>query len=305
MAETTTKSEIDPALLPYLTTGLQRAEQLFLTGQQPEFFPGQTYVTPSAATQEAIAQQEAIARGGSPLLQQAQQAYTQALQGVGQTAGGAFLQGSPYQQAMIEAATRPLTQRFTEQVIPGISSLYSRAGRYGSGTMERALGTASEQFGRALGDVSTNIAYQDYARERALQEQARMQQAALAQSAPSMYAQQFIPSQQLAQVGAAQEQLAALPLQEQMSRFQFQQQLPYEQLSGYLSAVYGTPLGRFGTQTMQYPQNQLMNTAAGAGLGYVGGQMLGSFLNKTPFSLTSPSGYGIGGGLLGAASSFF
>lgn len=303
MAETTTKSEIDPALLPYLTTGLERAQQLFLTGQQPQFFPGQTYVSPSAATQEAIAQQEAIARAGSPVLQQAQQAYTQALQGVGQTAGGAFLQGSPYQQAMIEAATRPLTQQFQQQVIPGISSQFSAAGRYGSGAMERALGSASEQFGRALGDVSTNIAYQDYARERGLQEQARLQQAALAQAAPSMYAQQFIPSQQLAQVGAAQEQIAALPLQEQMARYSFAQQLPYEQLSGYLSAVYGTPLGRFGTQTMQYPQN-LMNAAAGAGLGYVGGQALGSFLGGTPFSLTSPSAYGIGGGLLGGALSF-
>jgi hypothetical protein len=55
---------------------------------------------------------------------------------------------------------------------------------------------------------------------------------------------------------------------------------------------------------MQYPQNQMMNTAAGAGLGYVGGQALGSFLGGTPFSLTSPSAYGIGGGLLGGALSF-
>ena len=310
MAEATTKTEsqIDPALLPYLTAGLQRAQEIFLTGKQPEFFPGQTYVSPSAATQEAIAQQEAIARAGSPVLQQAQQAYTQAMQGVGQTAGGAFLQGSPYQQAMIEAATRPLTQQFQQQVIPGISSQYSAAGRYGSGAMERALGTASEQFGRALGDVTTNITYQDYARERALQEQARLQQAALAQSAPSIYSQQFIPAQQLAAVGAAQEQIAGLPLQEQLARFQFQQQLPYEQLSGYLSSVYGTPLGRFGTTTTTGTapsyQNQTMNTIAGAGLGYLGGQALGSFLGGTPMNLSQPSGYGLGGAAIGGLLSF-
>ena len=58
MATTTTTSQVDPALLPYLQTGLQRAESLFLTGPQPEFFPGQTFVSPSAATTEAIAQKK-------------------------------------------------------------------------------------------------------------------------------------------------------------------------------------------------------------------------------------------------------
>ena len=74
MATTTTTSQVDPALLPFLTEGLERARSLFLTGQQPEFFPGQTFVSPSAATTEAIAQQEALARQQSPVLQQAQQA---------------------------------------------------------------------------------------------------------------------------------------------------------------------------------------------------------------------------------------
>jgi hypothetical protein len=158
MATTTSTSSIDPALLPYLTQGLQRAQSLFLTGQQPEFFPGQTYVSPSAATTEAIAQQEAIARQQSPVLQQAQQAYTSSLGQVGQTAAGGFLNANPYQQAMMEAATRPLTQQFSQAVLPGISSLYSRSGRLGSGAMERALGTATEAYGRSLGDITSNIA---------------------------------------------------------------------------------------------------------------------------------------------------
>jgi len=56
MAEQVTTSQIDPALRPFLTQGLERAQQLFLTGPQPTFFPGQTYVTPSAQTQQALAQ---------------------------------------------------------------------------------------------------------------------------------------------------------------------------------------------------------------------------------------------------------
>jgi len=311
MAEQVTTSQIDPALRPFLTQGLERARELFLTGPQPTFFPGQTYVTPSEATTEAISQQEALARAQSPSLQAAQQAYQASLGQIGQTAAGGFLQGSPYQQAMLQAATRPLTQQFGEQVLPGISSLYSRAGRYGSGAMERALGGATEAYGRALGDVSANIVGQDYARERGLQQQAQMGQAALAQLAPSFYQQQFLPSQTLAQVGAAREAIAAQPLQEQMARFQFGQQQPIQSLMSYLSSVYGTPLAREGQQITQLPENRLMGGIAGAGLGYLGGQGLGYFLGGGQNTLGSfgsylanPSGYGLAGAGLGGLLGF-
>jgi hypothetical protein len=256
---------------------LQRAQSLFLTGQQPEFFPGQTYVSPSAATTESIAQQEALARQQSPVLQQAQQAYTSSLGQVGQTAAGGFLNANPYQQAMMEAATRPLTQQFSQSVLPGISSLYSRSGRLGSGAMERALGTATEAYGRSLGDITANIAGSQYQQERGLQQQAQLAQAQLAGAAPSFYGQQFLPSQTLAQVGAQQEAIAAQPLQEQLARYQFGQQLPYQQLQGYLSSVYGTPLGSYGTQTTNAPtyQNRGAGILGGGIAGGLGGYALG------------------------------
>jgi hypothetical protein len=299
MAETVTTSSIDPALRPFLTEGLERARSLFLTGEQPRFFEGQTYVSPSEQTLAALQQQEQLATQASPTLQQAQQAYLQSLGGIGQTASGGFLGANPFQAQMMQAATRPLEQQFANQVLPNIASLYSRAGRYGSGAMERALGTATEAQTRALGDITSNIAGQQFQQERGLQQQAQLGLAQLASAAPSIYSQQFIPSQQLAQVGAAREQIAALPLQEQMQRFQFQQQLPYQQLSGYLSSVYGSPMGSFGTQTQTMPQNNMINRLAGAGVGYLGGQALGSFLGGTPFSLSNVSGYGLGGAALG------
>jgi len=304
MATTTTSSQIDPALLPYLTQGLQRAQSLFLTGQQPEFFPGQTYVSPSAATTESIAQQEAIARQQSPVLQQAQQAYTSSLGQVGQTAAGGFLNANPYQQAMMEAATRPLTQQFSQSVLPGISSLYSKSGRLGSGAMERALGTATEAYGRSLGDITSNVAGTQYQQERGLQQQAQLQQAQLAGAAPSFYGQQFLPSQTLAQVGAQQEAIAAQPLQEQLARYQFGQQLPYQQLQGYLSSVYGTPLGSYGTQTTNAPtyQNRGAGVLGGAIAGGLGGYALGQIPGVSGFfgnQYAAPALGALGGGLLG------
>jgi hypothetical protein len=131
-------------------------------------------------------------------------------------------------------------------------------------------------------------------------QQAQLGQAALAQAAPSIYGQQFLPAQTLGQVGAQQEAIAGLPLQEQMARFQFGQQLPYQQLQGYLSSVYGSPMGSYGTQTTQQPLYQ--NRTAGALGGALAGGLAGYGVNQA-FNLGSPylsSGIGaIGGGLLG------
>ena len=149
----TTTSQIDPALLPYLETGLARAQELFLTGPQPTYFPRQTFVSPSEQTLAALTQQEEAAKAAAPVLSAAQQAYTSALgattgaaplyrdiftaartqpgvpafeqaaggqfinpalAGTQQVAGGAFLGGSPFREQLIQAATRPLVQQYTE-----------------------------------------------------------------------------------------------------------------------------------------------------------------------------------------------
>jgi hypothetical protein len=379
----TTTSTIDPTLAPYLTAGLEEAKKLFLTGKQPAYFPGQTYVSPQAATTDAIAQQEALARQNSQVLGQAQQSFLGGMQaqsaaqplyqniygaaqnqpgaGVyGQAAAGGFqnaatqqaqaiasgsmLNSNPYQQQMMQAATRPLEQQFSQSVLPGISSLYSKSGRLGSGSMERALGTATEGYGRALGDVTSNLAGSQYQAERQLQQQALGQfgamsaqdiqtrlagaqglQSAQAQSlqgqlgaaggvgatqeqalqrqlqaasaAPSIYAQQYLPSQMLGQIGSQQEAIDNQKLQEQMARYNFQQQLPYQQLSGYLSSVYGSPMGGYGTQTAPTYNNTTTNAITGALAGGLGGYALSKAFDFSPYV-----GGGLGavaGGLLG------
>lgn len=268
------ESKIDPTLRPYLEMGLQRAEQLFM-GQPLQFFPGQTYVSPSEQTLSALQTQEALAQQAQPALQAGQNAFLGGLGGLQQTAGGAFLGGSPGQQAAIEAAVRPLQQQFEQVTLPGVSSAFSRAGRYGSGAMERAVGTATEATGRAIGDIASNIAYQDYANERQRQQAA---QGALVQGAtlaPQIYGQQFLPSQQLAQVGAAREVIAAQPLQEQLQRFQLQQQAPIQGLQSYLSSVYGTPMGSSNVVQPQVQTNRISQAIGGGSLGYLAGQTFG------------------------------
>jgi hypothetical protein len=302
MATTTTTatSQIDPTIQPYLAEGLERAKNLFLGGNQPQLYPGQMYVDPSQQTLTALNQQEALANQANPALQQGQQSYLQGMQGLGATAGGQFLNANPYQQQMMQAATRPLEQQFSNQVLPGIASLYSKSGRYGSGAMSNALGQSTEAYGRALGDITGSLAGQQYQAERGLQQQAQAAQLAGAAQAPSIYAQQFLPSQQLAQIGAQREAISAQPLQEQMQRFSFGQQLPYQQLAGYLSSVYGSPMTGYGTQTQA--QSGSTNKTVGALGGALGGGLLGSSLGGLFGSQYSGLGAGLGGlagGLLG------
>jgi hypothetical protein len=299
MATVSTTSSIDPGILPYITTGLERAKTLFLGGEQPSMYPGQTYVSPSEETMTALQQQQNIATQASPSLQVGQNAYMQSYGGLANTAAGGFLQGNPYQQQMIAAATRPLVQQYSDQILPGIASLYSKSGRYGSGSMQNALGQATEQYGRALGDVSANIVGTQYDQERARQQQAMMGLTNIAQAAPSIYGQQYLPSQQLAQIGAQREAIAAQPLQEAMSRYSFGQQLPYQQLSGYLSSVYGSPTASYGSTS----QNMSTNPTVGAIGGALGGGLLGSSIGGAFGFPGLGAGIGaLGGGLLGGFS---
>jgi hypothetical protein len=280
------ESRIDPNLRPYLGLGLQRAEQLFF-GPGPQFFPGQTYVSPSEQTLAALQQQEALAQGAQPALTASQEAYMGGLRQLGETASGAFLSGSPYLQSLIETATRPIARQFQEQTLPSIASLYSAAGRYGSGAMARTTGQAQEGASRAIGDIATQLAAADYARERQAQQQAIGAQIEAARLAPQFYQQQFLPSQQLGQIGAARETLAQQPLQEEMARFNFQQQVPYEQLRGFLSSVYGTPMGVSQFQPIPQAQTNRFGQA-------LGGAFLGSQIGRM-----LPGEYGTAGAILG------
>ena len=71
-------SQIDASIRPFLTEGLRQAQEIFLR-QQPSMYPGQTFVSPSEQTLQALQAQENIARQSSPILGQAQGAFLRGL----------------------------------------------------------------------------------------------------------------------------------------------------------------------------------------------------------------------------------
>lgn len=275
-----------------------------------------------------------------------------AMQGTQQTASGAFLGGNPFFQGAFNPAAQAATQQF-QTAIGDIGSAASKAGRYGSGAMGTLQERASGQLAKSLSDTAGQLAYQNYAQERGLQESAQGRLAGLSQQdiANRMAAAQGLSNvsqtsfnQQLAQLqgigGLSQQdianrmaaaqglgsnyqqgianqlaatsgvgqtfasdvgrQLTAAGMAPQLSqadyqdiqnllaagqaregytgqqtaadiaRFNFQQQAPQQNLSTFLSSVYGNPMANLRSQTQAGSADtstlqNLLGTAAVAG----------------------------------------
>lgn len=111
------------------------------------------------------------ARQVSPGMDTAQQALMQ-------TAGGTFLspQQNPFLQDAIEMAQRPIRQEFEEQTMPRLRGEFTRAGQFvqpdGSSPFDMAAARAGSGLMDALGDVGTQMAFQNFSEERDRQLQA-------------------------------------------------------------------------------------------------------------------------------------
>ncbi len=95
-----------------------------------------------------------------------------------QTLSGKFLDpaSNPFLQATIEAAQRPLLEQFRDVTDPGLRGAFTAADQRvqgeGSSAFARARAIESRGLFSALGDISTNIAGQNFQQERARQVQA-------------------------------------------------------------------------------------------------------------------------------------
>ena len=253
---TTTTSQIDPTIQPYLGYGLQQAQQMY-QGGGPAYYGGQTYVSPSTTTQTGLQALEARASMGNPLLQSAQNQLQN-------TVSGGFLGGNPFFQGAFQPAARAAEMQF-KQTLGDIGSKASLAGRYGSGTMGQLQDRAAGQFGQQLANTAGTLAYQNYADERARQQAATM-------AAPQMAQADYQDIQNMLAAGQAREGYTGAQQQADIAKFNFLQNQPQQNLQNYLSLVYGNPLGRVGQSTSSgaadtsFLQNLLGIAATGGGL---------------------------------------
>lgn len=232
MAVTTT-TQVDPTIQPFLSYGLTEAQRLYQAGG-PQYYPGQTYVGPSQTTQTGLQALEQRAMQGSPLIGQAQQQLQS-------TIGGNYLSGNPFFQGAFAPAAQAATTQFN-RAIGDIGSAASKAGRYGSGAMGTLQDRASGQLAQQLSNTAGQLAYQNYADERARQQAATM-------AAPGMAQADYQDIQNLLAAGQAREGYTGQQLQSDIARFNFQQQAPQQNLAAFLSGVYGNPMANLRSTT--------------------------------------------------------
>jgi len=236
---------------PYLTEGFARAQSDILN-KPLEYYPNSTVVPFSGQTETALQRQEQRAMGGSPVVGAAQSEALKTIQ-------GDYLNSNPYLNQAMQTAARPLLQNFQDTILPGIQSGFSGRGRYGSGLQAYQQQKAGENLMTQLGDIGTRMSYADYGAERGRQQQALG-------LAPELAAQDYVDIGQLAQTGAMREQQAGAELQDQINRFNFEQQAPRDALSQYMALVGGGSYGGSSTATQPIFQNK-----AAENVGLLGG----------------------------------
>lgn len=233
---------------PYLTKGFEAAEANILNNPI-EYYPNSTVVPFSNQTEQALGMMENRALSGNSANQAANTNLTNTL-------GGDYLNSNPYLNNAIDAATRPMVDRFQDTVLPGIQSGFMGKGRYGSGMQAYQQRQAGEDLMRQMGDVSSAMSYKNYGDERTNQ----MRAAALS---PMIAQTQYDDIGALQNVGAIREKQAGANLQDDINRFYNEQTAPRDAAREYMTLVAGGNWGGNSTQTKPIYSNDVAT-----GLGY-------------------------------------
>ena len=229
--DSTTTTSIDPAIKPYVTYGLEEAKRLY-ESQSPSFFPSQTYVSPSAQTQQALQMAQERALAGSPLTGAAQAETLATIQGRGV---------NPFLAGALEQTNRLAGEDYLRN-IQKLQSGAASVGRYGSAAQGQLTGQAQDVYARALAEQGGQLAYNSAEAER-------QRQMAAVGAAPQMAQADYADIQRLLSVGGAKEAQSAAVLQDAMNRFNFQQNLPQMKLQQYANLYSTAPQGSTTTQT--------------------------------------------------------
>jgi hypothetical protein len=229
--DSTTTTSIDPSIKPYVTYGLEEAKRLYETGS-PQFFPGQTYVSPSEQTQQALKMAQERAMAGSPLTGAAQAETLATIQGKGV---------NPFLAGALEQTNRLAGEDYLRN-IQKLQSGAASMGRYGSAAQGQQTGQAQDIFARALTEQGGQLAYNSAEAERA-------RQMAAVGAAPAMANADYADIQRLLSVGGAKEAQSAAQLQDEMNRFNFAQNLPQAKLSQFANLFSSVPQGTTTVQT--------------------------------------------------------
>lgn len=246
----------DPWQSKWLSPAFDRAKTLSETPR--EYFPNQTYASPTEATLLGLQRQQDRATNGSELFNTARDQNLATIR-------GDFLNANPYLDSAIDNANRGTVRAFNNSVIPQLQSQFALSGRYGSGSQQNQQQSASQDLLNQLGSNASNISYANYGDERS-----RM--ASAIANAPAYAQADYNDIASLLDVGQQREAITQQGIDEAMNRFNFAQDEPRNRLAEYLGLIGGN-FGGTTTTTERNPNYKSTSSAllggalGGAGLG--------------------------------------
>lgn len=251
---TKTKTTTEPwsGVKPYLLSGYKDAQSLYKQGA-PSYYPGQTTAPMSSYTKNALDATAQRAAYGSDVTRAGQNQLTSTL-------NGDYMNSNPYLQGAINAAVQPITNAFSSQVMPGIDSNFSAAGRYGSGLQGEAYNDANAQLAQQIGNVSSQMAYQNYGDERQRQMQSML-------FAPQMAQQDYADLAMLGQAGQGYDQYNQGLINADIQKYNYNQNADWNFLNDYIGLLNGATGG--ATTTTQPNQNNAWTGILGGALSAV------------------------------------
>ena len=260
-SESKSQTQVDPMRRDQV---IALSDQLFGLSQQPfEMFPDQMYAGQDPLQAEALGMQEAYARGLGGMVDPAMQAW-------GSMLSAPDVANNPYVQGMLDQQQRLAGRNLAENIMPAIQSGAIGAGQLGSSRQGVAEGIAARGTQEALLNQAAQTQMDAY----------RMglgqQQFGLGATGQMMGLGQM-PAQILSGVGAERRAEDQLALDEEMRRFQFEQDEPWMRMER-LVPTYNALTGQYTTttNTQQTTPSAFQVGSQLAGLG-LAGYGLGAF----------------------------
>ena len=264
---------------PHLSTMFNTAGQLVNQGS-PAYYPGQTFAGRDPLSDQAQNLSLNYATSSMPgQIYDAQRAQSFAL-------NSPDVANNPYVQNMMAANQFNVQQNLSENILPRLGSGAVAAGQYGGSRQGIAEGLAARDSQQALATANAQTMMDAYTKGLGAQ------QGALAM-APQTMGMGLMPMDIMGQVGQYNTGIDEQALGADMERWNYNQNLPWENLNRYSSIVSQAPWGS-------------TSTAEGGGsspiAGALGGAMLGHSATPALSSMlgTSLGPWGaIGGAVLG------
>lgn len=261
-SRTVTTQELSPEQQQLLSLVIPEARKF--VSKPPQQFPGSA-IAPFTPNQLG-AQQGALSQAFGGNVGQVSDAAAQAQQfALGPVL---FPESNPALRAATQAAIRPITEQFTQSVLPNIRQGAITAGGFGGSRQGIAEGLASQAFARQVGDTSAQIQSEAFGQGLDLFGRALF-------AAPGTAQLGLLPTQIQEAVGLQQQQQQQRLLTEEAQRFVNAQLIPFAAAQDVAGLAFGFPGGPATSTTSSTGagtspvQNALGGAAAGASIGSI------------------------------------